>query len=89
VASGRYLFDIASLRAMGGWTADQGGTEIGDSCGDPQSIAAPKTGINTIWARAIRRDNGGCPGQTDANDCSGIVQNRGTSATCWSSSMGP
>jgi hypothetical protein len=48
VASGRYLSDIASLRTMGGdvvlslggWSADQGGTEIGDSCGDPQSIAA-------------------------------------------------
>jgi hypothetical protein len=47
-ASGRYLADIASLRTMGGdvvlslggWSADQGGTEIGDSCGDPQSIAA-------------------------------------------------
>ena len=43
VASGRYLADIASLRAMGGdvipsfggWSADQGGTEIGDSCTDP------------------------------------------------------
>jgi hypothetical protein len=48
VASGRYLSDIATLRAMGGdvvlslggWSADQGGTEIGDSCGDAQSIAA-------------------------------------------------
>ena len=48
VASGRYLSDIASLRTMGGdvvlslggCSADQGGTEIGDSCGDPQSIAA-------------------------------------------------
>ena len=42
VAAGRYLADIASLRAMGGdvipsfggWSADQGGTEIGDSCKD-------------------------------------------------------
>jgi hypothetical protein len=48
VASGRYLSDIAQLRSMGGdvvlslggWSADQGGTEIGDSCGAPQSIAA-------------------------------------------------
>jgi Glycosyl hydrolases family 18 len=48
VAAGRYLADIASLRAMGGdvipsfggWSADQGGTEIGDSCKDPAAIAA-------------------------------------------------
>jgi hypothetical protein len=48
VAGGRYLADIASLRAMGGdvipslggWSADQGGTEIGDSCTDPAAIAA-------------------------------------------------
>ena len=40
VASGRYLSDIATLRAaggdvipsFGGWSADQGGTEIADSC---------------------------------------------------------
>jgi hypothetical protein len=48
VRSGRYLSDIASLRAMsgdvipsfGGWSADQHGTEIGDSCKDPNAIAA-------------------------------------------------
>ncbi len=41
VSNGRYLSDIASLRStlggdvipsFGGWSADQGGTEIGDSC---------------------------------------------------------
>jgi hypothetical protein len=40
MASGAYLTDIANLRAIGGdvvpsfggWSADQGGTEIGDSC---------------------------------------------------------
>lgn len=40
LSSGRYLSDVASLRAIGGdvvpsfggWSADQGGTEIGDSC---------------------------------------------------------
>ena len=26
-----------------------------------------------LWA--IQRDNGGCPGSTGANNCSGIVQN--------------
>ena len=47
VADGRYLSDIASLRAaggdvvpsLGGWSADQGGTEIADSCKDVSSIA--------------------------------------------------
>jgi len=47
VAAGRYLQDIESLRAMGGdvvpsfggWSADQGGTEIGDSCADVNAIA--------------------------------------------------
>jgi hypothetical protein len=47
VADGRYLSDIASLRAaggdvvpsLGGWSADQGGTEIADSCRDVSSIA--------------------------------------------------
>jgi hypothetical protein len=48
VAAGTYLGDIAALRALGGdvipsfggWSADQGGTEIGDSCKDPAAIAA-------------------------------------------------
>ena len=48
VASGEYLHDIASLRAaggdvipsFGGWSADQGGTEIGDSCASVKSIVA-------------------------------------------------
>jgi hypothetical protein len=48
VSGGRYLSDIASLRALGGdvipslggWSADQGGTEIGDSCSSVASIEA-------------------------------------------------
>jgi hypothetical protein len=48
VRSGRYLSDIASLReiggdvipSFGGWSADQHRTEIGDSCRDPEAIAA-------------------------------------------------
>jgi hypothetical protein len=32
-------------------------------------------GLNTLSIWAIQRDNGGCPGQTGSNDCSGIVQN--------------
>jgi hypothetical protein len=46
VSAGRYLADIATLRAnggdvipsLGGWSADQGGTEIGDSCKDVNQI---------------------------------------------------
>jgi hypothetical protein len=46
--NGRYLNDIASLRALGGdvipsfggWSADQGGTELADSCKDVNAIAA-------------------------------------------------
>ena len=52
VAGGRYLSDIASLRAaggdvilsLGGWSADQGGTEIADSCTDVNQIAAAYEG---------------------------------------------
>jgi hypothetical protein len=48
IPNGKYLSDIASLRALGGdvipsfggWSADQGGTEIGDSCKDVNAIAA-------------------------------------------------
>ena len=52
VTSGRYLAGIASLRAiggdvipsLGGWSADQGGTEIGDSCKDVNT-AEPVHGV--------------------------------------------
>ena len=48
LSSNAYVDDIAALRALGGdvvpsfggWSADQGGTEIGDSCKDPAAIAA-------------------------------------------------
>jgi hypothetical protein len=48
MTSGAYLSDIASLRGLGGdvipsfggWSADQGGTEIADSCTDVNAIAA-------------------------------------------------
>ncbi|MEP6757892.1 MAG: chitinase [Actinomycetota bacterium] len=57
IASGRYLADIASLRAIGGnvipsfggWSADQGGTEIGDSCRDVRSIAAAYESVVTTY----------------------------------------
>jgi hypothetical protein len=57
VASGRYLSDIASLRALGGdvvpsfggWSADQGGTEIGDSCQDVNAIATAYEQLVTTY----------------------------------------
>jgi hypothetical protein len=57
IASGRYLADIAALRAnggdvipsFGGWSADQGGTEIGDSCKDPNAIAAAYEEVVTTY----------------------------------------
>lgn len=54
---GRYLDDIASLRAIGGdvipsfggWSADQGGTEIADSCKDVNAIAAAYEDVITRY----------------------------------------
>jgi hypothetical protein len=36
---------------------------------------ARSKGVNTLSIWAIQRDNGGCPGNGGANDCSGIAQN--------------
>src|SRR4051794_15824946 len=59
VSNGRYLTDgdITSLRAMGGdvipsfggWSADQGGTEIADSCKDVKTIAAAYEDVITRY----------------------------------------
>ena len=57
VADGRYLSDISSLRAIGGdvipsfggWSADQGGTEIGDSCKDVNAIVAAYKELVTTY----------------------------------------
>jgi hypothetical protein len=57
VGSGAYLSDIASLRAIGGdvtpsfggWSADQGGTEIGDSCSNVNSIATAYESVITTY----------------------------------------
>jgi hypothetical protein len=57
ITSSHYLGDIASLRAtggdvipsFGGWSADQGGTEIGDSCKDVNSIAAAYEQVVTTY----------------------------------------
>jgi len=52
-----YAADIASLRALGGdvvpsfggWSADQGGTEIGDSCKDVNAIATAFKQVVTTY----------------------------------------
>jgi len=57
VGSGAYQSDIASLRALGGnvipsfggWSADQGGTEIGDSCTNVATIAAAYESVITAY----------------------------------------
>jgi GH18 family chitinase len=57
VANNRYASDIASLRALGGdvipsfggWSADQGGTEIADSCKDVNTIAAAYEDVITRY----------------------------------------
>jgi hypothetical protein len=37
---------------------------------------ATRTGLGVLSIWAIQRDNGGCPGEIDANECSGIQQPR-------------
>jgi Glycosyl hydrolases family 18 len=57
IPAGRYLSDIASLRALGGdvipsfggWSADQGGTEIADSCSDVNAIATAYEQVITTY----------------------------------------
>jgi GH18 family chitinase len=57
VTNNHYSSDIASLRALGGdvipsfggWSADQGGTEIADSCKDIGTIAAAYEDVLTRY----------------------------------------
>jgi Glycosyl hydrolases family 18 len=51
-------------------------TEV-TSVADAQSMLgfAQSNGMNFLSIWAIQRDNGGCPGTTDSNTCSGITQN--------------
>jgi len=57
VAAGRYVSDITSLRGLGGdvipsfggWSADQGGTEVADSCSDVNAIAAAYENLITTY----------------------------------------
>jgi hypothetical protein len=52
-------------------------TEI-TSLADAQTMLdfAKSNGLNFLSIWAIQRDNGGCPGTTDSNTCSGISQNQ-------------
>lgn len=58
VTRGRYLSDIAALRAIGGdvipsfggYTADHGGTELADSCTDVDRVAAAYESVVTTYA---------------------------------------
>ena len=71
----------AQLWAMEGATIMNGlddyprRTEATD-LGDAQQLLdfANANGMSTLSMWAIQRDNGGCPGTTGGNDCSGIVQ---------------
>ena len=84
VASGRYLWDMAALRdaggdvipSLGGWSTDQAGTEIADSCTSVPQSGHGRRGPPADQHGRHQRDNGGCPGNGGANACSGIVQNR-------------
>ncbi len=57
VSAGRYLSDIASLRALGGdvipsfggFSADRAGTELADSCTDVNQIAAAFESVITTY----------------------------------------
>ena len=43
----------------------------------PAEASSPdRVGLGELSIWAIQRDNGGCPGELDANECSGIVQPR-------------
>jgi hypothetical protein len=72
----------AQLWAMEGMTLLPGiddfpkKTEV-TSLSDAQEMLgfAQQNGLNFLSIWAIQRDNGGCPGTTDSNTCSGIVQN--------------
>jgi hypothetical protein len=58
MSAGRYASDLASLRGLGGdmipsfggWSADQGGTEIADSCADVNQIALAYESVITTYS---------------------------------------
>ena len=73
----------AQLWAMEGMTLLPGiddfpkKTEVTSLHPDAQTMLdfAEANGMNFLSIWAIQRDNGGCPGTTDSNTCSGITQN--------------
>src|SRR5439155_1309760 len=74
VANGRYLSDIASLRAIGGdvipsfggWSADQRGTELADSCKTVKRLAAAYEADVTDYDGATTDMGGAAIGATEA-----------------------
>ena len=50
---------------------------------------ARASGFNTLSIWAVQRDNGGCPGSTGSNNCSGIVQNTWDFSHVLNPSTGP
>lgn len=56
---------------------DQPKKQESTSVADAQKVLgfATTNGMTVLSMWAIQRDNGGCPGNTGANNCSGIVQN--------------
>jgi hypothetical protein len=50
-------------------------TQVADAQSLVSFANATATRMSTLSAWAIQRDNGGCPGNGGANDCSGIAQN--------------
>ena len=98
LAAGRYLPEIAALRAaggdvipsLGGWSADQGGTEIGDSCKDVDAIVdAYKELVTTygvsridmdIEGRSLGKAAGHRPPQQGDPEAPGLGHRRGPAA---------
>jgi len=64
------------IPSLGGWSADQAGTEIAESCTSVPQAGDGRRGPPADQHGRHQRDNGGCPGNGVANACSGIVQNR-------------
>src|SRR6478752_1955878 len=84
VASGRYLWDIAALRdaggdvipSLGGWSADQAGTEIADSCTSVPQSGHGRRGPPADHHGRHQRDHGACPGSGGSTACYGMLENR-------------
>jgi hypothetical protein len=73
---------LAQRRAMVGITLMPGLDDYprrteSTSVADAQRVYndAAANGYNTLSIWAVQRDNGGCPGNTGSNSCSGIMQN--------------